>query len=312
MASFSVDRRHGRARTLALCAVSGLLSLGAIGCGESVEVTRLYSPADVARGASGKLVPVAVVHGDARTPLPPGAKIQATSVVLDRGSGLYVHKLQPNDVIETDEQGRIVAVRSGSIPPVVTRFVPGTASSPDGADDVRGQLVEPTRTIPLAAGDKIEMRGTFDPDDKVPGGGRVETTRKTSMLVGGIILTGLAFLPTAYVGASSHRTSDRVLLVPVAGPWIDFAGREKCVAPQGSQNLPVDPCIGETANRIGLVVSGIVQSFGGLLTVMALPSRTYVDYGADRGVARAPITPRWTVVPTASPYGGGASVVGAF
>ncbi len=309
MAKSSVNESQRRGGIVALAA---MMALAAIGCGESVEVTRLYSPADVARGAAGKLQAVAVVRGDSRTPLPPGAKIQANSVVLDRGNGLHVHKLQPNDVIETDEQGRIVAVRSGATPPVVMRFVPGTATSPDGSDDVRGQLVEPTTSIPLAAGDKIEMHGTFDPDDKVPGGGRVETTRKTSMLVGGLILTGLAFLPTAYVGARSSRASDRVLLVPVAGPWIDFAGRDKCVAPRGSENLPVDPCIGETANRVGIVVSGIVQGFGGLLTVIALPSRTYVDYGADRGVARAPVAPRWTVVPTATPYGGGATIVGAF
>src|SRR5438445_13183025 len=115
MASLSVNETHGRGHAaLAIRTVCALVSLGAIGCAESVEVTRLYSPSDVARGASGKLVPVAVVRGDSRTPLPPGAKIQAGSVVLDRGAGLHVHKLQPNDVIEPDEQGRIVAVRSAS------------------------------------------------------------------------------------------------------------------------------------------------------------------------------------------------------
>jgi hypothetical protein len=73
--------------------------------------------------------------------------------------------------------------------------------------------------------------------------------------------------------------------------------------------LPVDPCIGETASRVAIIVSGIVQTFGGLLTVIAIPSTTYVDK-VDRGVAKSQV--RWTLVPTATPYGGGATVVGAF
>lgn len=288
-------------------------ALGAVGCGGgSVEVTRLYTADDVARGVGGpRLTPVAIVHGNERTPLPPGATIQPGKVVVANGPGIHVHKLRADDVIETDDQGRIVAVRSGSKPPVVTRFVPGTASSPDDAAEVRGQLVETTTTLPLGEGDRIEMHGTFGEDDPIPGGGRVETSRRTSMLVAGIVLTVLAYGPTAYVGARSSRASDRVLLVPYLGPWIDFAGRERCVPPAGSQNLPIDPCIGENASRVGIVVSGIVQGFGGLFTLIALPSRTYVDYNADRGVARAPAL-KWTVVPTATPYGGGASVVGAF
>jgi len=284
------------------------MAVCAIGCAENVEVTRAFTPDEIARGANGSLQPVAIVRGNERTPLPAGAKIQPGKVTVDRGRGVYVHKLGPNDVIETDDAGRIVAVRSGS---GVTRFVPGTASSPEGSDDVRGQLEEPTVTIPLAADDKIEARGSVAPDEPIPGGGRVLTTRKTSMLASGIILTTLGYLPTAYVGVASPRSGDRVLLAPVAGPWIDFAGRDKCVPPAGTQNLPVDPCIGETANRVGLVISGIVQSFGGLLVLIALPSSSYVDTTGDRGVAKN-VKPTWTVVPTANAYGGGASVVGAF
>jgi hypothetical protein len=289
----------------ALCAVSGLAALGC--AAERVEVTRVVAADDVVRAGTGKLHAVAVVHGNERTPIPPGAKIQPGKVTIDR-SGVYVHKLAPDDVIVTDDAGRIVAVRSAGTPPIVTQFVPGTATSPEGSDEVRGTLVDTTLTIPLREGDRIELSGTLDEDDPVPGGGHVATTRKTSMLVGGIVLTTLAYLPTAYVGVSSPRASDRVLLAPIAGPWIDYAGRDRCVPPKGSEVLPVDPCIGETASRVALIISGVIQSFGGLLTVIALPSTTYVER-VDRGVASAP---SWTVVPTATPHGGGGAIVGTF
>jgi len=45
------------------------------------------------------------------------------------------------DVIETNAQEQIVAVQHATNPPTWTRFKPGTASSPDDADYVRGEIV---------------------------------------------------------------------------------------------------------------------------------------------------------------------------
>ena len=275
-------------------------------------MTRAYSPSDAQRLDRAKLAPTAIVRGGTRIAVPPNAQIDRDRVVMPRTSGEHVRKLAPGDVIETDDAGRIVAVRSGSSPPVVTRFVPGTASSPDGANDVRGQLAETSETIALQPGDKIEMHGSFASDEPVPGGGVVETKRSTSALVSGIVLLGLSYAPSAYVGVTSSRTGDRALLVPVLGPWIDFAGRSKCVPPPGSEQLPIDPCIGETASRVGLVVSGIIQSVGGLLIAVSLPTKTAIVYDRDRGVARRVAEPRVVFVPTATPHGGGAAAVGTF
>ena len=289
-----------------------LVCAWAVGCGGSVDVTRAYSPADAQRLDRTRLTPTAIVRGPSRIAIPANASIEPTRIVLPQTSGEHVHKLAPGDVIETDDQGRIIAVRSGATPPVVTRFVPGTASSPDGSDEVRGQLASTSSTIALQPGDKIEMHGSFASEEAVPGGGVVETKRSTSALVSGIVLLGLAYAPSAYVGVTSSRGGDRVLLVPVLGPWIDFAGRAKCVAPAGSDQLPIDPCIGETASRVGLVISGIVESVGGLLIVVSLPSKTQVVYDRDHGVARATTKPRVVFVPTATPHGGGAAAIGTF
>jgi hypothetical protein len=234
---------------------------------------------------SEKLEPVAVVRGDTRIALPPGVRVEADRVVLPN-QRVYVHKLAPSDVIEQDSDGRIVAVRSGGSPPVVTRFVPGTASSP--GDEVRGQL-EGTPDIALQSGDGIELHGRVAPGEPVPGGGRVESTRWTGALVAGVVVLGLSYLPTLYVGSESPRDSDRILALPLAGPWIDLAQRPSCTPPVVPPNvkIPVDPCIEESASRAALVTTGALQALGAILTAVGLPSQSHVVEGAP-GVALVP------------------------
>jgi hypothetical protein len=252
--------------------------------------------------------PVAIVRGQERIPIPENARLEADRIVPN---GTHVHKLGPTDVIQKDEEGRIVAVRSGGDPPVIVRFVPGTAVSPDDSDEVRGVLAGSDGAIPLQPTDRIEMTGTFAPDDKVPGGGRVETRRATSLLITGIVLLGVSYLPTAYVGLASARSQDRVLVAPLIGPFIDLAGRDTCVPPPGAAQIGVDPCIEETASRVALYISGGVQLLGALIGAFGLPVKSEVVYDRDRGVARA-LRPEVTVVPTSNGHGGGAAIVGTF
>jgi hypothetical protein len=298
-------------RAIFACALA-VAPAGALGCAGNVEVTRTYTPQAAAELHDTKLEPVAIVRGADRIPLPPGARVAGDRVVVPAHDGEYVHKLAPGDVLETDEQGRIVAVRSSSDPPVVTRFEPGTASSPNDSDVVRGVLEgtakgEP-RTIPLQPSDGVVMHGSFAPDEQVPGGGRVKSSRSTDLLVAGILVSLLGYAPAAYAGVASHRPADRVLLVPYAGPWIDLAGRDKCVPPAGSQMLPIDPCIGETAARAALVVGGAVQGLGAVLVLVGLAGRSQLVTDEDRGVGHAPPKPHVAVVPTID----GAAAVGTF
>jgi hypothetical protein len=156
------------------------------------------------------------------------------------------------------------------------------------------------------------MKGTFAPDSKVPGGGRVETRRATSLLVTGVVLLSLSYFPTAYVGLRSNRPQDRVLLAPVVGPFIDLAGRDSCVAPAGAaQMIGIDPCIEETASRAALYISGGIQVIGALVGAFGLPVKSEVVYDRDRGVARA-VKPEFTIVPFSNARGGGAAAVGTF
>ncbi len=93
----------------------------------------------------------------------------------------------------------------------VTRFVPGTAVSPDGSDEVRGQI-DGDAAIALRQTDAIEMRGRFAPREEIPGGGRVESTRSGTRQGLGALLT--------VVGLPSHSQivgGDRgVAIVPTA------------------------------------------------------------------------------------------------
>ena len=200
----------------------------------------------------------------------------------------------------------------------VTRTFTPTAASRVDADQLRpvaivregvsfpvpaGSRVEADRivrrdgeTLALQPTDGVVMRGVVAPDQSIPGGGRVESSRRGGVLAAGLIVMGFSYAPTAYVGATS--VGDRVLLVPVAGPWIDLGRRPACVPPQTDVPLPVDPCIADKASRAALVTSGSLQGLAALMTLVGLPSQARVVEG-DRGVA---------VVPSA----GGASVVGRF
>jgi hypothetical protein len=281
-----------------------LLFVGITGCAGTVEVTQTYTPAAAAGVQSDKFVPVAVVRDTGRMPLPAGARVEEGRVVLPR---MYAHKLGPGDVVQEDEIGRIVAVRSPGNPPVVTRFVPGTAQSPPASDEVRGELADDAAVLLLRPSDGVEMHGVLAPDDAIPGGGRVQSTRSTGALVAGVVLFTLSYGPSVYVGAQSPRAADRALEAPVVGPWMDMAQRPKCVAPASPVALPIDPCIMETASRIGLAVSGSVQDLGFLLTLVGLPSHSEIVEGGGRGVgARA--KPHVVFVPT----WGGAAAMGTF
>jgi len=297
--------------------LTAVLALASVACGEgSIEVTRVLSPADAAKAQQGKLVPTAIVRGAVRIDVPENARVEATQIVLPRSSRAYVHKLRPGDVLQADDSGRIVAVRSAGDPPIVTHFVPGTASSPDGSDEVRGELESSggAPTIALLPTDRVEMRGTFDGDEQVPGGGRVESSRSTGTLVGGLVVFGLSYGTSAFVGASSTMRADRALLVPVAGPWIDFATRSSCVVPPMpaavAAQLPVSPCLPETLSRAALVAGGVLQGLGAILTFVALPSTTRVVYDDEH--ATAPPKRTFAIVPQPTLHGGGMGVVGTF
>jgi hypothetical protein len=157
---------------------------------------------------------------------------------------------------------------------------------PNGARVSPDRVILPRRgeAIPLYASDGIEMQGELATGRSVPGGGHIESTRSTTALIAGAVVLSAVWLPTMVVGFESRRADDRVLAVPLLGPWIDLGGRPACVPPGYAKMLPVDWCLEENASRVALVASGALQLVGGVLVALGLPTRAEIT-GGDRGVA---------------------------
>jgi hypothetical protein len=278
------------------------------GCSSSLEVTRSFSPADALAQQGGHLTLVGVERGKELVPVPSDARVEADRVVWPNDPGLHVHTLAPGDVIERDRGGLIVAVRSAGVEPIVTRFVPGTAFCPDGTD-VRGQLADAASVIPLHPGDRVRFRGTFESNEPIPGGGHVTTTRSTGILVGGIALLVLSYVPSVYVGATSTAKADQNLMIPFGGPWVDLARRPRCTPKTGPDVVSIDPCLVDTLEKGALVAGGSVQALGAILITAGIPSSTQVSYEGDKLAARKPSV---RFQPQTGPGATGVQAVGIF
>ncbi len=97
------------------------------------------------------------------------------------------------------------------------------------------------------------------------------TSTKTTFINRPLMVTGLIFLAGSYgtaaiIGATSDKTSDEKLFIPVAGPWLDMKDR----------NCDVNVCTNEGAATAGLIVDGVFQGLGALaiLTSFVIPEKT--------------------------------------
>ncbi|MET0594228.1 MAG: hypothetical protein ABW133_16115 [Polyangiaceae bacterium] len=78
------------------------------------------------------------------------------------------------------------------------------------------------------------------------------------LLHSGIFALGVPYVASVIVAASSDRSEDKHLYIPVAGPWMDYANRGGC----GGEGQP--SCDAETAYKILLIGNGILQGIGAL------------------------------------------------
>lgn len=85
---------------------------------------------------------------------------------------------------------------------------------------------------------------------------RIETVGPNrAMLRSGVLTFGVAYVPSVIVAVDSKLPADDKLLIPVAGPWLDYGTRD-CTT-----------CKHETMNKVMLVTDGIVQGLGALQIV---------------------------------------------
>jgi hypothetical protein len=108
------------------------------------------------------------------------------------------------------------------------------------------------------------------------------------MIGGGAISFGVSYGISTIAAATSSRDRDRVLFVPVLGPWIDLGGRGACGGPAS------ESCAAMRDDKTSLVVDGIFQGVG----LIALVGGIFFQSSHDSPtVASAPaFTLRWSPV----------------
>jgi hypothetical protein len=298
-----------------------VMSVVALGCvAPSVEVSRTVGPAEAAKLHGTAFVPKRVLRGDTHADLPEGSFVEEGCAKPERANDAArwagfcvrvpperdrVRVLEHGDVIETDGEGRIVAVRSRDGARLA--FKAGTAVAPPGAGYVKGDLDQREEQVPLEKGDAVIVSGTFEPGSDVPGGGRVVEHRRIgfSIVGGALFLTG--YLPAAIIGGASGAEHDKALLAPLVGPWIALGMRP---SPSPSACDP-DPtaCITDTTSRAGYVVSGLLQAIGLVGIVVGLPVTS--EYVPPEQ-ARRRDGPTLRASPTSLPGGAGVLLHGRF
>jgi hypothetical protein len=105
-----------------------------------------------------------------------------------------------------------------------------------------------------------------------------EATGPSMTMVGsGVVIFGLSYIPAFIVGVSSGLDADHTLLVPLAGPWIDFGQRPGC--------SPATQCNTENTNKVLLATDGVFQAIGALTVVGGFLTPAHEETRSKRGVA---------------------------
>jgi hypothetical protein len=131
-----------------------------------------------------------------------------------------------------------------------------------------------------------------------PSGGPVETvtTRSTepnrALLGTGLTVFAASYVPSVVVAATSPRSEDQKLYIPVAGPWLDLAQRPGC----GGQ--AVGACNFQTANKTLLTINGIAQGAGSLASLVSFFVPQQVKETTKTRQASAALRPTVHFTPT--------------
>jgi len=137
---------------------------------------------------------------------------------------------------------------------------------------------------------------------------RVETTGPNrALLHSGVWIFVLSYVPAVIVAAESNRHGDKNLYVPIAGPWMDLAARDRCPS-NGS-------CKSDTLNKVLIVVDGIFQGLAALDIVGALlfPETRTTTISSSNPDASRPALPLVRILPAQFAANGyGVAAVGTF
>ena len=113
------------------------------------------------------------------------------------------------------------------------------------------------------------------------------------LLTSGAATFAFGYGAAAWVGATSTLSTDRALLLPLAGPWLALATRAPCDGATGGI------CGHETTYDVLLVADGLVQLAGVAQFALAFVRRDLRTWREQKATAA-----RWNIIPTRTPGGG--------
>ncbi|HMI85384.1 MAG TPA: hypothetical protein VK550_14915 [Polyangiaceae bacterium] len=108
------------------------------------------------------------------------------------------------------------------------------------------------------------------------------------LLHSGIFALGVPYVASVIVAASSDRSEDKHLYIPVAGPWMDYANRGGC------GHLGEPSCDTETAYKVLLIGNGILQGVGALEIIGSFLFPQTRTVSATSNERRVVVTPYYT------------------
>jgi hypothetical protein len=96
----------------------------------------------------------------------------------------------------------------------------------------------------------------------------IEHTAQGELMLGvtGAVLIGLPYGASAWAAAASNREGDKLLYVPVVGPFATFVDRSVCTAPGCRGNIGSDSLL--------LVADSVAQASGLALVIVAMATPT--------------------------------------
>lgn len=178
---------------------------------------------------------------------------------------------------------------------------PVIAPEPTTTEAARPPAPDPESAVPAPQTEPVPTpEGTRVPETVQ---GRVYLRPHRSLVLLGVTLFGVAYTSAAITGAVSDRPSDRWLLAPFVGPWIDLGQRDCVGRPCGSN---------DDVAKTFVIASGLAQAAGlgilvwGLLAPEVIETRVEVPKkGAGAGATLS-------VTPTSFVGGAGVAALGTF
>ncbi len=109
-------------------------------------------------------------------------------------------------------------------------------------------------------------------------------------VVGGLITLGVPYLLGLLIASQEgYNNKKGFLVIPGVGPWLTLLTRESSCDP----NLAISTCNEDSNARFALVLDGLLQTTGGVLTAYGFLN-TRKRYVRNDWAPQISLTPRWT------------------